>query len=75
MMRRFVSLVVGLLAVALTPDTGHAAITEIIDLTGDGAGNGLSEPRVVATDASGNVYLTGFPSDNAFKITPGGAIT
>ena len=26
-------------------------------------------------DATGNAYVTGFNSDNAFKITPAGAIT
>jgi hypothetical protein len=26
-------------------------------------------------DSSGNVYVTGHGSDNAFKVTPGGTIT
>ena len=45
-------------------------ITEIID-----ASNGLDIPNGVATDISGNVYVAGVGSDNAFKITPGGVIT
>ncbi len=45
-------------------------ITEIIDATGDGAGNVLNGPRLIAVDAAGNAYVTGFDSDNAFKITP-----
>ena len=49
---------------------------EIIDSTGDGGGNTLNSPRGIAVDTAGNVYVTGgFPGHNAFKITPGGAIT
>ena len=50
-------------------------ITEIIDATGDGADNTLNGPRGIAVDGSGNVYVTGYSSANAFKITPGGVIT
>ncbi len=53
--------------------SGRAAaqtITEIIDATGDGAGNGLNGSIPIAVDAAGNVYLGGFNSNNAFKITP-----
>ena len=50
-------------------------ITEIIDGTGDGAGNGLNGSTYIAVDRAGNVYVTGQVSDNAFKITPGGVIT
>jgi hypothetical protein len=47
-------------------------ITEIIDATGDGAGNTPEFPEGVAVDSSGNVFVTGFWSDNVFKIaTPG----
>jgi len=53
---------------------GLGIITEIIDGTGDGV-NGLDEPRGVAVDAAGNVYVPGAVSHNAFKITPGGTIT
>ena len=51
--------------------TGQTS-TEIIDATGDGAGNGLSLPTAIAVDAAGNVYMAGGASDNAFKITPRG---
>ena len=51
------------------------AITEIIDAAGDGAGNILDLPQDITTDSSGNVYVAGFSSSNAFKITPGGTIT
>jgi len=47
---------------------------EIIDSTGDGS-NALNLLVTVATDLSGNVFVTGFFSDNAFKITPAGVIT
>ena len=43
-------------------------ITQIIDSTGDGGANTLNEPFDVATDLSGNVFVTGRVSDNAFKI-------
>ena len=52
--------------------------TQIIDATGDGTGNTLSVPYGIAVDStSGDVYVTGFLSDNAFQITPapGGTIT
>ena len=55
--------------------TPGGAITEIIDATGDGAGNPLDGPEGIAVDGSGNVYVTGRISDKAFKITPGGLIT
>ncbi len=54
--------------------TPGGVITEIIDFSGDGAGN-LITPWGIATDASGNVFVAGQNSSNVFKITPGGAIT
>ena len=53
-----------------TCSTGGTActITKIMDATGDGGGNALSEPFDVATDSSGNVFVTGRDSNNAFKI-------
>ncbi len=69
----------GLLAVAalivLGSGNARAVITEIIDANGDGLGNTLSEPIGIAVDSAENVYLVGFSTDNAFKITPGGVIT
>jgi cysteine-rich repeat protein len=53
----------------------NGVITQIIDSTGDGAGNGLSFPlHSVAVDGFGNVYVTGSNSNNAFKIDPNGVI-
>jgi Beta-propeller repeat/Thrombospondin type 3 repeat len=49
-------------------------ITEIIDATGDGM-NALVAPRSIAVDGSGNAYVGGNLSDNAFKITSAGAIS
>ncbi len=61
------------------PRAGRAAaqflITEIIDVTGDGAGNVLDNPASIAVDGVGNVYVAGDGTDNAFRITPGGVIT
>ena len=48
--------------------TPGGVITEIIDATGDGAGNMLNLPFGIAVDGSGNVYVAGFLSNNAFKI-------
>ncbi|MCH7869451.1 MAG: SBBP repeat-containing protein [Myxococcales bacterium] len=44
------------------------AIMQIIDAMGDGYGNSLVQPWGIAVDASGNVYVTGAISQNAFKI-------
>ncbi len=55
--------------------TPAGVITQIIDATGDGAGNTLGAPHGIAADAAGNVYVTGEGSNNAFKITPTGVIT
>ena len=55
--------------------TPAQTVTEIIDSSANGLGNTLSNPDGVATDASGNVYVTGTNSDNAFRIAPDGTIT
>ena len=60
---------------ALVTSASPAQITEIIDAAGDGTGNPFDEPYSIAVDGSGNIYVAGFHSDNAFKITPGGVIT
>ncbi len=49
-------------------DISGDVITEIIDGSGDGAGNGLIFPHGIAVDAAGNAYVTGLGTDNAFKI-------
>ena len=48
--------------------TPSGEITQIIDATGDGAGAVLSAPHWIAVDHSGNAYISGTSSDNAFKI-------
>ena len=57
----------------------NAQITEIIDSSGDGAGNtldcGNSTACDVAVDGLGNDYVAAFNSDNVFRITPGGTIS
>jgi cysteine-rich repeat protein len=67
--------IASLIAVAVVPGAVDAkTITEIIDSTGDGGGNTLSFPSGVAVDGSGNVYVTGISSHNAFQIDPNGTI-
>ena len=59
------------------PQAVAQAIIEIIDSTGDGAGNVLLKPVGVSVHPSGTVYLTGYESHNAFEIVlgVGGGIT
>ena len=38
-------------------------------------GFGLGFPRGIAVDGSGNAYVAGYSTSNAFKIAPGGVIT
>lgn len=52
--------------------TPGGVITEIIDVSGDGAGNILNFPTGVAVDGSGTVYVAAQLSDNAFMITDPG---
>jgi len=47
----------------------------IITVAGDGHGHLLYYPHGVAIDSSGNVYVVGLISNNAFKITPAGTIS
>ncbi len=49
-------------------------ITQIIDTDGDGTSS-LGVTGGIAVDGSNNVYVTGWVTNNAFKITPGGVIT
>jgi hypothetical protein len=58
-----------------TSSVSALTITEIISSWGDGAGNTLGGPMGIAADEDGNVYVAGYYSDNAFEITPFGAIT
>lgn len=43
-------------------------ITQIIDATGDGAGNALAAAKGIAVDGDGNVYVGGRDSSNVFKV-------
>ncbi len=71
-----VSVIFGVLFFSVLSGVAYASVstTEIIDTAGDG-GNTLDAPFAIATDSSGNVYVVGADSDNAFQITPAGVIT
>ena len=49
----------------IAPDGG---ITLVLDHSGDGAGHPLGMPYGLAVDVSGNLYVAGYHSNNAFKI-------
>ena len=53
------------LGLALLPVTvlAQGTITQIIDGSGDGAGNTLGRPQGIAVDGAGNVYVAGFGTD------------
>ena len=53
----------------------HFTPAEIIDATGDGAGNAVTEPYDVAVDSAGNVYVTEPNNDIVFKIAATGGVT
>jgi len=72
-MRGLTTLTLGL-GLLLLPAVGGAQITRIIDATGDGT-NALATAIGIAADTTGNVYVTGNVSRNAFRIAPGGGIT
>jgi hypothetical protein len=65
-----------LLLTLLIPAAVQAkTITQIIDPNGDGAGNPFIRSGRIAVDGSRDVYVTGWSSNNAFKIDANGAIT
>jgi len=47
----------------------------LINANGDGSGNPLSSVGGITADESGNVFVAGALSNNAFRITPEGVIT
>lgn len=55
--------------------TPGGIVSVVIDPSGAGAGKPLLAPTRLATDDSGNLYVTGYGSHNAFRVTPGGSIT
>jgi hypothetical protein len=42
--------------------------TEIIDATGNGVGKSLTDPQTIPAGGSGNVFVTGRISNNAFQV-------
>ena len=50
-------------------------ISQLIDSTGDGAGNALENPVFLALGPMGDLYVSGQTSDNVFRITPSGMIS
>ncbi len=64
-----------LLLLVLAASAAGARPIEIIDVSGDVMADVLVDPWGIAVDGTGNVYVAGHASDNAFQITPGGVIT
>ena len=50
-------LTIGLIAIA--GGASAQTLSEILDASGDGAGNPLDTPRGIGTDSEGNVYVAG----------------
>ncbi len=50
-------------------------VTEIIDSTGDGAGNTIIIAQDVITDSLRNAYVSGFFLDHVFEVQPDGTTT
>jgi hypothetical protein len=52
-------------------------VTEIVDQTGDGEGNGLDQPWDIALDSAGNGFVSSVtgPTSSVFRIGPGGTVT
>ena len=54
---------------------GDATASVFLGLSTRLGGTGADTLRDVATDAAGNLYVTGNASDNVFKVTPAGGVT
>ena len=66
---------VGALASFFVAAAEGQQIAEIIDSSGDGAGNPLVTCAGIALDEAGNVYVAGWDSNNVFRIDSGGTKT
>jgi len=57
-------------------DDDSSPVDVIIDESGDGLGQTLAFPlRTIVDPMTGNIFVSGYSSDNVFKITPLGVIT
>lgn len=54
--------------------SAEGSITKILGPSGDEAGNPLSVAGDIALDGAGNLYVTGYISDNVFVIRPDGSV-
>ena len=53
--------------------TPAGLITQVLDASGDGMGQGLIFPLTLAVDASGTLFVAGLFSSNVFRAIPGSA--
>lgn len=65
----------GLLVCSVAAAGQAQTVTEILDWTGDGVGNFLSGPNAIARDSTGNLFIIGAGTNNAFRISPDGQVT
>ncbi len=55
------------------PEAGSAE--QLLDATGDGLGNGMTDVEAIATAPSGDVWTAAWISNNVFRVSPTGFVT
>lgn len=53
--------------------TQGGVVTQVLDATGAGPGQGLLSPRGLSVATDGSLFVTGYASNNVLRVPPGGA--